>query len=185
LEEVERRMREVLLALAMTSNGRTASFNSSGGSEPDYTPTLGRGDAPHLFFAAAWDAAEGDDARRRRLLQDAQETLKHLLRSSGDPGRVESKADRDARIVEHGEGVAARDVATRFRCGIRDVWNARHEAGRDIELGRRPRNGRELPADARRAEVHRLAADGVSARQIAVSLQLSESTVRRDLGTKA
>lgn len=183
MDELEIRMREVLLQLALTSNGRTSSFNSSGGSEPDYTPTLGAGDAPHLYFAAAWDAAQSE-SRRAALFDEAKATLRHLVHSSGVSTRVESKADRDARIVDLGEGLPAREVAYRFHCGIRDVWNARAEAGRETEFGRKPRNGRELSPGARQAEVQRLAREGMSARQIGVALDLSYSTVRRDLGAK-
>jgi DNA-binding transcriptional ArsR family regulator len=184
VDELEIRMREVLLQLALTSNGRTSSYNSSGGSEHDYTPTLGAGDAPHLHFARLWNAASSD-AQRAEIFDQAQATLRQVLHSSGDPGRTESKADRDTRIVEVGEALPAREVAYRFHCGIRDVWNARATAGRETEFGRKPRNGRELSPDARRGEVERLAGDGMSARQIAVALDLSYSTVRRDLGAKS
>lgn len=183
VDELEIRMREVLLQLALTSNGRTASYNSSGGSEADYTPTLAAGDAPALHFAALWDRAETPE-RRALILDQARDMLRHVLHSSGDPTRSESKADRDARIVALGEGLPARDVANSFKCGITDVWNARSAAGRETDFGRKPRNGRALSPDERQAEVQRLASGGMRARQIAVALDLSYSTVRRDLGAK-
>lgn len=179
------RMRDVLLQLALTSNGRTASWDASGSSEADYTPALGVGDAPELYFAAEWDAADSD-ARREQLLEQASGVLKDIRQSSGDPTRVESRADRDARIVEHGEGLPAREVANTFRCGITDVWRAREEDGRETDYGRRPRNGHELSTDERQAEVERLAGEeGMRARQIANALGLSYSTVLRALQRKA
>jgi transposase len=183
-EDVQIRMRDVLLQLALTSNGRTASYASSGGSETDYSPSLSFGDAPHLHFAKLWNAAE-TDGRREEVLAEAEETLDAIVRSHGDPGRIETKQELYARIVSEGEGWSARDVATRFRCGISVVWHARAGDGRDIEYGRRPRNGRALTADERQAEVSRLLDEGMSARQIANALRVGYNTVRRDLGRTA
>jgi hypothetical protein len=128
-------MREVLLQLALTSNGRTASYDSSGGGQADHTPSLGFGDAPALHFARLWDEADDDDARAR-VLEQAQEALQHVRKSSGDPTRVESKAQRDARIIEQGQGIEARDVAVWARCGVTDVRKAREAASRDPDYGR-------------------------------------------------
>lgn len=184
MDELEARMREKLLQLALISNGRTQSFAASGGGEPDHTPRLGPEDAPHLHFKARWDAAT-TDAERQKVYDDAAARLRHEQRSSGDRTRVESKAERDARIVDVGEGVAAKDLAIRFRCGVTDVRKAREAAGRETEYGKRPRNGRELSPDQRRAEVHRLVdEEGMSSRQVAVALELSYSTVLRLRGQK-
>jgi hypothetical protein len=143
VDELEIRMREVLLQLALTSNGRTSSFNSSGGSQHDYTPTLGAGDAPHLHFAKLWDAAQ-DDGRRRTILRDAKDVLKTLRQSRGDRTRVESEKELFTRIVNRGEGIGAQELATRMRCGVTLVRKARAEEGRETEYGRAPRNGHEL-----------------------------------------
>lgn len=184
MDEVELRFREVLLQLALLSNGRTASWEPSGGGG-DSTPMLGPEDAPHEYFAKRWDRATSY-FEREKILRAAEERLKHERRSRGDRGRVESKADRDARIIEYGEGLPAREVANWARCGIKDVWNAREEAGRDTDRGRKPRNGRALENGERRAEIQRLAEDEqMPARQIANALELSYSTVLRELGQKA
>lgn len=184
MDELEIRMREVLLQLAMVSNGRTASWAPSGGGESDAIPTLGQDDAPHLHFARRWDAAR-DQPERERILQQAQERLKHERRSSGDRTKVESKAERDARIVDRCEGLTAQEAAIWARCGVTDVRKAREAAGRETEKGYRPRNGHELDPEARQAEIRRLADDEhMPARQIAQHLELSYSTVLRELGTK-
>jgi hypothetical protein len=181
VDELEIRMREVLLQLALTSNGRTSSFNSSGGSQHDYTPTLGAGDAPHLHFAKLWDAAQ-DDGRRRTILRDAKDVLKTLRQSRGDRTRVESEKELFTRIVNRGEGIGAQELATRMRCGVTLVRKARAEEGRETEYGRAPRNGHELAPAERAAEVRRLAETGMNARQVALALSLPYNTVRRDLG---
>lgn len=183
MDEIESRMREVLLQLELVTNGRTASFDVAGSSDPDWTPALSAHDAPHLHYAARWNAATTDE-QRQRCLDDARRELLELRHSRGNRRAEESKADRDKRIVEHFEGIDAHEVAIRVRCGLRDVWHAREQAGRDIAKGRRPRNGHELTADARRVEVQRLDEEGLSARQIAFSLGVHYDTVRRDLGRK-
>lgn len=182
MTDVDTRMRDVLLQLALTSNGRTASYDSSGGDALDI-PTLGAGDAPHLHYLQRWRQAT-TDTDRAAILEAAQATLRDILHSRGDRRREESKADRDARIVERGDGIHAREIAIWARCGIRDVWKAREAAGRDPEYGRPLRGPGELTAHQRQAEAARMAERGMSARQIALTLRVSTSTIRRDLGRK-
>lgn len=184
MDELETRMRDILLRLAMTSNGRTSAFDSSGGGTPDYVLVddkgrgkLARGDAPHLYYAYAWDAA-GDDHERERVLTDARDELDHILRSHADRTASESRADRDARIVREGIDWSARDVATSFRCGIADVHKARAAAGREIEYGQPRKNGRELPRAELNAEILRLHRQGLSQDQIAGALNIVRGSVR-------
>lgn len=184
-DELETRMRAVLIALALTSNGRTASYDSSGGT-PDYVlvddrgrAKLGVGDAPHLHHAAQWAAAGDDPERRARVVKDAEEELELIRRSHADRSKVETKVQRDRRIIEVGEGWLARDVAVHVRCGITDVHKARQAAGRDVEYGRLPRNGRELSRDELNAEILRLTSElGMSGREIAEHLGIDRSAVR-------
>jgi hypothetical protein len=181
--DLEQRMRETLLQLALCSNGTTTSWAPSGSSERDRSPTLGIGDAPELELARAFDCAVNDQ-QRERVLGRATETLDRIRRSRADASAGETLEERNARIVRDGEGVPARDVAIWARCGIRDVHKARDAAGRDLELGRPLRNG-ELRAADRRVELARLVGEGMSVRNAARSLGCSESTARRDLGLKA
>jgi hypothetical protein len=177
-------MREVLLQLELITNGRTASFEASGSSDPDWTPTLSPDDAPHLYYRARWNAAGDDPERQQRCLDEARRTLLELRHSRGDRRAQETKAERDKRIIDHFEGVDAHEVAIRMRCLLRDVWAARDAAGRDRDRGWRPRTGPRLKTEARRAEVERLAAGGMTAAQIAFTLGVHYDTVRRDLGRK-
>jgi hypothetical protein len=176
-------MREVLLRLEMTSNGRTVSYDSSGGGDADYVLVddrgrgkLAEGDAPHFTYAAAWDHAR-DDVERAAVLKAAQDELKHILKSQADPLAVEAKDDRDGRIVKDGEGWPAREVANSFRCGIRDVWSAREAAGRDVEYGQLRRNGRELTRDELHAEARRMHARSMSHQAIADALNIPRGSV--------
>jgi DNA-binding CsgD family transcriptional regulator len=177
-------MRALLLELALTSNGRTSSWDVSSAGERDHTPHLGRGDAPELELAAAYEAAADDDARRAAI-QGATETLDRIRRSRATTVVGETKTERDARIVRDGEGERARDVAIAIRCGIRDVWAARAANGRDTEFGRPCLNGGSLTRRERQARVLELTGDGMSARAVAGALGVSYATVLRDLGRKA
>lgn len=188
--DLKSRMRDVLLQLALTSNGRTISYDASGGGTPDWTLIDDRGraklsidDAPQLLFAELWDAAE-DDEQRAAVLKDAADHLRKIKRSSGDPSKEESRDDRDRRIVAEGDGMPARDVAVWARCGVRDVQKARQAAGRDVELGRPVRRGADLSPAERDAEIARLTKERMNARQIAHALGLSYSTILRSLGRK-
>jgi hypothetical protein len=112
------------------------SDRSSGGHHTDIIPRLGRMDAPHLHWRRRRQGAADDE--REEILRAAQDELDAIRSTSADPAKVESRPARDRRIVAEGEGWSERDVATRFRCGIRDVWAARRAAGRDEELGLAP-----------------------------------------------
>lgn len=115
---LEPQMRQVLLDLAMLGAGRTTSYNPSGGGG-DYTPRAQTGDAPHLEYAARWNAAD-DDGERAAVLAAARAELDSARRSRAVPTAAESKQDRDARIVREGEGWPARDVAGVLsrHCGV-------------------------------------------------------------------
>lgn len=190
MDELETRMREVLLALALTSNGRTATFDSSGGGTPDYVLVddkgrgkLSRGDAPQLYYRAEWERAL-DRSAQEAVLDAAQRELDHIRHSQADRDADESKEDRDRRIVKDGRGLPAQEVAVSVRCGIKDVWNARRAAGVDTEFGLESRNGRQMNGAEREDEIKRLTNNGMSAAQVAQALGLSASTVRRALGLK-
>jgi DNA invertase Pin-like site-specific DNA recombinase len=187
----ERAMRSVLVGLALTSNGRTASWAPTGrsaGSEVA-APRLGAHDAPHLFHAREWERAGDDPDRQQAALEAAQRELERIRRSPA-PRRVpeESAEDLAARIVRTGAGFPAREVAIACRTSQHVVRRARREAGRDEDLGLAPRGQLEpqatLTADERRAEALRLEAQGVTPRQIALLVGASVSTVLRDLGRK-
>jgi len=183
LSTLEYRMRKVLLQLELTSNGRTASYDSSGNGnpEPDPIPKLGKGDAPHLTLQDRWNQA-ATDAERMSVLEAAEALLKAIRVSRGDRSRTESEAELRERIVERGEGLPAVDVAVWARTSVKIVHKAREAAGRDRDRGFRPRNGRALAEKERSAEVQRLADDGMSERQIGKALKLHRNTVRRALG---
>jgi hypothetical protein len=186
--ELEARMRAVLLAFALTSNGATASWDPAGSGDGSDIPALGYGDAPHLYWQARWN--EADDDQRGQIVNDAEAALDELLHSRGDRAVYESKADRDRRIVEHGEGIAAREVAIWARCGVRDVWSARAAAGRDTEHGRRlpvavATNGAGRPRSIDTDAVARLTGNGLDAHQVADELGISYSSTLRALGRKS
>jgi hypothetical protein len=180
-------MGEVLRGLEMTSNGRTSTLDSSGLGTQDYVlvddhgrAKLGRGDAPHLTYAEAWNAAGDDQHRRERVFEEAKSTLEHILKSHADMTVTEPKDARDKRIIKEGRGFHARDVANTMRCGITDVWKARLAAGCDIEFGEPRPTGpkRKLSIPERNAEVCRLTGLGLSQRAVATRLDIGHKSVR-------
>lgn len=181
-------MRAVLLAFALTSNGSTASWDPAGSGDGDDIPSLGYGDAPQLYWAHLWNEAETDE-RRANVVRDAEKALDKLHHSCADHAVYETKADRDKRIVKHGEGIDAREVANWARCGITDVWQARAAAGRETEYGRivelPTSNGAGRPRTIDTHAVLRLAGGGLNAHQIADELDISYSSTLRALGRKA
>jgi hypothetical protein len=177
-------MGEVLLQLALTSNGRTAAYDSSGGGEADYVlvddngrARLDPADAPHLLYAAAWDAA-GDDEERRQVLEEAKDTLDRIRRSHADPTVAETKEERDRRIIKEGKGWPASEVAIHIRCGVTDVHKARAAAGLDVEFGEQKVNGRALTREQRNAEILHMTQKGMNPFQIAEALGIPRSSVR-------
>lgn len=186
--ELERHMREVLLQLALTSSqpssrldgGGSTGHGTSGVVDYCLVDDRGRGrvDSAALRFAAQWDAARDDNARAA-VLEAARSELDHIRRrSQPDAAAVESREDRDRRIVEDGAGWPAQTVAIAMRCGVRDVHNARAAAGRDLERGQPRRDAREMSRDQRKAEILRLHAQGLNPHQIATALGIPRSSIR-------
>jgi hypothetical protein len=173
-DETDRKMRQVLVQLALTSNGGTLNYEgSSSGGHDQPVPSLGQHDAPHLHFGDLYRRALSP-AGRALVLKMAAEELDHIRRSRGDPSREETREERDARIVDHGEGYTVDEVAVWARCSKQAVRVARRDAGREEETGKKPVNGHELGAGLT-DEIRRRVDRGTSARQVAKALSLSYS----------
>lgn len=191
---LEARMRQVLLELSMTSNGRTTSWDASGGGTVDHylVDDRGRGkltpgDAPQLRYAMRWEHAR-DDVDRQALIDEAQQELEQITRSRATPPTEWETAEQLAkRIVRDGAGFSKREVAIAMRTSEKSVAAARTAAGVDEDLGHpiAAIDAKQLPIDRRRHRVLELDARGVSISGIARALGVSRSTVRRYLGRKA
>lgn len=189
-------MRAAILALAMTSNGRTTAYNPSGGGggATDWALVddrgrgrLAVGDAPQLEYAARWDGAV-DDVERQAIVEDAEQELERITKAPRAPAtRWETGEELAARIIRDGAGFNRRDVAIAMRTSERTVAAARAAAGVDPELGQPIARveDQHLSGDRRQRRVRELDARGVSAAGIARALGVSRSTVLRDLGRKA
>jgi hypothetical protein len=180
-DETDRGMREVLLQLALTSEGGTLNYEgSSTGGERQPVPSLSQHSAPALYWAHRYDDAEDDDARARAL-EGARDELDHIRRSRGDPSKSETATELAARIVEDLEGIPLAEAAMRARCTISFARAARRGAGRLEDSGKKPINGRELGA-ALKDEIRRRVDAGASGRQVAKALSISYDTVKRAVG---
>lgn len=183
-DETDRKMRQVLVQLELTSNGGTLNYEgSSSGGHDQPVPSLGQHDAPHLHYADLYRRALSPPGRAL-VLQMAADELDRIRRSRGDPSREETRDERDARIIANGEGYSVDEVAVWARCSKQAVRVARRDAGREEETGKKPINGHELGAGLV-DEIRRRVDRGTPARQVAKALSLSYSTVLRALGRKA
>lgn len=194
-ESLDREMAAVLAQLALCSHTPAAGYGVRGVSSDEHPG--GRrppGDVgAHVF--ERWygepfhtcsprckhkpSAVNDDD--RRAVVKDARAELAHL-RGHGEREAVavETLDELKKRIVKEGEGWTVREVALRMRCGQRVVRDARAAAGREPDLGKLPEPAPDV--EARRARARSMAANGYTLAQIARLLDVSRSTVERDLG---
>lgn len=178
--DLGREMRSVLAKLEMVSAGTTTSLGSSGGGSNDSPlPVSGDHNPPHLLYRRLFGQA-GTDSRRRDVLDQAKAELAHLTgRAPREKPVGETRQERDARIAQEGEGYTVKEAAVRFRCGERDVVNARKAGDRRIDNGARVAPLADASHDRKLEEVHRLRDQGLTIRQIGMTLGLSSATVGR------
>jgi hypothetical protein len=173
-------MANVLAQLEVVSAGTIAGYSPvpKGGAHESSPPRSGDAWPPHERFAARYNDCS-TDSERDRVIAAAEKELRNLRRSR-PPAKTETKKERDGRIVIEGEGFSALEVAMKFRCGVRDVWSARHAAARDKDYGR-PLGVTVGSVIERRQRVAEMKARGMTERQIALALGVSRPTVSKDL----
>lgn len=181
MAHLTREARQVLAEMELLSYGKTASLNSSGlgGEKENPVP---QGDADPLadqwrFILLRCAAHDLED-----LVREARDELDGIRRR--DPALLvesveEPRTAWEARLVEEGEGYEARHVATSFLCGVKDVMRVRLAAGRD------PSDGRLTFSEDKVARVKKLAAGGLSEREIQAQTGVAKTTVRRIIGRAA
>ena len=191
--DLGRAMRDVLARLELVSAGTTASWGAAGsGGEQTRGPVSGDANPPHLYFREDYERAHHDDLEheardggpthrsRRRVLTAARDELERLT-GRGAAARErpagESAADLAQRIVDEGAGYTVAEAAVRFRCGPRNVVKAREAGNRAVDTGDplEPTSSKDRAAAFRRAE--RMAAEGMTVRQIEFTTGLPKSTV--------
>jgi hypothetical protein len=193
LDELDNRMRNLLLRLALTSNGTTATMDSGSGGgsarfHDDVLLATGLGDVEPAatYYRRLYRRAE-TPGERHALVNGAQANLDGILHSRADPTvDEETETQLFARILLEGKGHPRRDVANTMRTAATLVARARREAGLDEEYGTELEDLRGLDPDARRLVVLRLQDERprASARELARTTCLPYSTVLRDLGQK-
>jgi hypothetical protein len=174
-------MRQVLAELELISHGSTQSWNSAGGgkdSEDSTTAPPGEMHPPHLEYLHLWDQAVDDQARA--LIRKEAEALLESIRGHGiDRSRVvgESLEQEDARILAEGKDFPVEEVARRFHCTPTRVRRVRLAAEQEAFEA-----ARAAEADAA-AEARRMEANGLTQRQIALTMDRPRRTIRRWLET--
>lgn len=224
-EALDAEMRAVLAQIEICSHVPAAGWGPTGRSRSSDDPPGGQrppGDTGHTKFAQAYGppfheaTADHPGARsdedRRRVIARARSELKEI-RGLGDKPVVagETRDQWERRLLREGEGFSAKEVAIRFRCGVRDVWKVReaprcalcgcsqvaghsgtcrarrHDVeerwvSREREFGREP--GADLSTKERRRRVRDLAEKGHTIAQIARLVGAHRTTVERDLGRR-
>lgn len=144
-------MRQVLAELAVTSNGRIAAYNPTGGHASDPGDvTTGDANPPHLDYAVRYgepfhtctsdcyhrDPAD-DDHQRRQVLDQAREHLERLRGRDHHPRPAgETSDDTIRRMLTETEGWTPDEVErSRFRMSARLVRRNRIAGGRDADTG--------------------------------------------------
>jgi transposase-like protein len=163
--------RALYLELAMLSHGSTQAFDpASSASVPDSRPPNGEARPPHEQFAVDF-ARRGQGAVRYWRDQLEKWRGRGVDRSQV---REETKAQRDKRICETGEGLSLKEAALKYRCGERDIILAR------LADDRHSVTGKKLDLRGDKATVARILVDaGMSFRATAEKLGTHANTVVR------
>lgn len=173
---LDAQMRTVLLRLEMLSHGATQAWNPSGGhsGEPDdrvVTMVLRHDEPPHLKWKRIYRVTLGADAKEQ-VVKDAAKELEEWCKRPAAPAGSKSFVEI---MIEDGDGYEPQIVAQRYGVDIAYVRRQRARAGRDTETGRKL-----APVDEssdRPAKARELRRRGMSTRQIAFILSVSQSAV--------
>jgi hypothetical protein len=183
----DHRIRQILAQLEVTSNGTIYSYSVIGskGAFESGAPTTGDSQPPHVYWAAEYNRC-ASDFERGKVIGKATTALEELTHRLAPRIEGEAVEQRNRRIIRDYAGWTAQEVATHFRCGVREVWRVRDEDGRDKDYGK-PREAASktarLAAEERRRRVVELkqAHPGMTARQIAMHVGADHKTVQADL----
>lgn len=181
----DQRIRNILARLEVTSNGPISSYTpvASKGAFGSGEPTTGDAWPPHVRWASKYNEAK-DDFEREKVIGKATRELEEITRRVLARVDGESVELRNRRMVRDYAGWTAQEVATAFRCGVREVHAVRLAADRDKDFGRRVEGGKDddkLPPAERRCRVDEMKAQGMTVRQIAFRLGVAPQTVSNDL----
>jgi hypothetical protein len=172
---------DVMLQLLLCASGDTQSLGGTGSGHPHSQPpagafTPGAGYPERDRLAARWSHAKSDAARRAVL--EAAET--ELASWKGSHVAVDTLGF-DELVIRDGEGYPAQMVGERFGIAEAHVRRIRYRAGRSAEDGSDPQAAN-LPREKRRREARRMKDErGMTTRQIAVILGVSQPTIVDDL----
>lgn len=177
-------MKAILLRLELVSHGATQAWNPSGGhsGEPDdrtVSLVLQHENPPHVRWRIIYDR-QYTDAGREAVIKDAGRELESWTRRTAP--QIDSKSLVDL-ILEDGEGWEPKVVAQRYGVDVAFVRRKRMHAGRGTEDGKKLLPDTE-PED-RQGKARELRRNGLSTRQIALILGVSQSAVMKWIKVRA
>jgi hypothetical protein len=173
--EMPSEMRQVLADMEVwLAYGSTTSWGPSTGSGDGYGCPPGEGRPPHVEWRERWMRASV--LERDRILREAKEHLKSLLHQKRIVIVEETQDELEKRVVAKcRQGWSIEEVANEFKVTKKFVRIAYATAQT------RP----DEPSSDKRVEAQRLAAKGMTERQIEMLTKLPKSTLRRVLGRAA
>lgn len=197
-EQLDQQMRAVLAAIETCSHAPAAPpATSSAGSEHPSRNLVG-GDTGAEPFKRAYGApfhiceprcrhrVAMTDAQRENVVREAQlelRTLKGHIKIQRGPGETEQQ--KVQRMLREARGWSPEQIAqSDYRMPARSVRRHRAAAGRDEETGHELER-HDLPAEERQRQARALDEQGFSLSYIARKLNVSRSTIERDLGKRA
>jgi hypothetical protein len=174
--EMPSEMRQVLADMEVwLAYGSTTSWEPSTSSgEKSYGCPPGESTPPHIEWRARWDRASV--LERDRILREAKEHLKSLLHQKRITVVEETQDELEKRVVAKcRQGWSIDEVANEFKVTKKFVRIAYATA----------QTKPDEPSSDKRVEAQRLAAKGMTERQIEMLTKLPKSSVRRVLGRAA
>jgi hypothetical protein len=169
-------MNRVVLRLKLVQHGNTSSFSDSSSTHADSRPPTGEAHPIVEQFIKDYQRAFSDETKRR-VLDRAKAELAAIYRPRTS---IPDEKTIDEVIVDDGVGFDPRMVAERFGLSEHHVRRIRQRAGRVADDGTKPPD-EDLTRDERQQEARRMKNNGMSTRQIALALHVSQTLICADL----
>jgi hypothetical protein len=167
---------------SVIAEGQTTAWDISGGrGVPSSNPPAGQSWSLHDAIVARVRRCS-TDTHLREAIAWAREAV-DATRTQHKRNPRESKEERDHRILTDDVGKTAADVARMEGVGPQVIERLRRNNGRNPDDGRRVRRSdmSKASAEERREVIAELDAEGLSGRQIALSIKVDWNIVRADI----
>jgi hypothetical protein len=178
--DTDREMNRVVLRLLLVQHGNTSNFSGTSAGHASSKPPTGEAHPIVEQLVEEYRRALSE-TDKRRVLRRAKAEVAALHRPHTT---VEDVKSLDEVVIEDGVGFDPRMVAQRFGLSEHHVRRIRQRAGRIADDGTKPPD-EDLTREDRLREARRMKNNGMSTRQIAFALHVSQALVVKDLKAAA